>query len=62
MTSEDDETASTNVYELTCTDCAFETTVEGSVFDALDVADSHQDEHGQALTEHFVNFELSERE
>lgn len=58
MTAETGEPTATNTYELSCTDCTFETTAEGSFFAALDVADAHQEEHGDAPTEHFVNVEL----
>lgn len=44
-------------FDLSCTDCSFETTVEGSVTDAFDAADAHQEEHGETPTGHFVNFE-----
>lgn len=56
MTSTVDDTA-TQVFELICTDCAFKATVEGSLFEALSVADSHQEEYGVAAAGHFVNFE-----
>jgi len=54
MTAEP-ETATTRTYELTCTDCQFETVVEGSPFDALDVAESHEQVHGDVQSGHFVN-------
>lgn len=56
MSSGTDETASTETYELTCTDCAFETTVRGSAYEALDVAKEHRDEYRDPSKEHFVNF------
>lgn len=59
MTSETDDRTATTTYELTCNDCPFETTVDGSVLDALDVADSHQEEYGETATEHFVEFEAT---
>lgn len=48
------ETPSNN-FELTCTDCTYETTVEGTFLDALDVANAHEDEHGRTHTDHFVD-------
>lgn len=57
MTSEGDASPEPNTYKLTCTNCAFETTVEGTVYEALDVADTHQDEHGEAASDHFVDLE-----
>lgn len=58
MTSEADEPRITDTYVLACNDCTFETTVEGTAFDALDVADAHQAKHGDSPVEHFVDFEL----
>lgn len=60
MTSEADDSAVSRTYELVCTDCEFGATVDGTVHDALDVADAHQDEHGNRLEDHFVTFKLSE--
>lgn len=51
-----DGTGDTRTFRLRCTDCSFETTVEGDSRDALDVADAHQAEHGEPLADHFVNF------
>lgn len=59
MTSETDEATIASTYTLECTDCAFETTVEGDYRDALDVADTHQQERGDAPTDHFVNLRLN---
>lgn len=58
MTAETNDISTSKTFELTCTDCTFETTVDGSFYDALDVADAHQEEHGVAPTDHFVNFQL----
>jgi hypothetical protein len=58
MTTEADESQPIQTYELACNDCQFETTVDGTVLDALDVADSHQTENGDTPTDHFVDFEL----
>lgn len=55
-TAAGDESTSTGTYDLTCVDCGFETTVEGSVEEVLEVADAHQEKHGDIPTEHFVNF------
>lgn len=60
MTSTTDEPTTAHTYELTCTDCAFETSVEGSFLEALDVADAHQEKHGDPLTKHFVNLKRSD--
>jgi hypothetical protein len=46
----------TSKYELTCTDCSFERTVEG-VDRALDVADAHR---ACAAGRHFVELYLCE--
>lgn len=60
MASEPDETTSPLRYYLTCTNCEFETTVEGSVQDALDIAETHQKKYGEYYTEHFVDLELDD--
>lgn len=60
-TSDADETDAV-AFDLSCTDCSFETTVEGSVSDAFDVADAHQEDHGDTPTGHFVNFERRDGE
>lgn len=59
MTTEATETSTTKKYELTCTDCPFETVVKGSFNDALDIADDHQEKYGEAPANHFVNLELN---
>lgn len=46
----------TTTYRLTCTDCSFEATVEGDVYEALDHADAHQEEYTDHPGNHFVNF------
>lgn len=61
MSSETGDATSTLVYDLTCTDCGYETTVEGSAHDALDVAEAHQEEYGDAYTDHVVDLELTDR-
>lgn len=58
MTSDVDGSVTANTYELRCTDCTFETTVVGSFADAFEVADSHQEGHGERSLEHFVNVRL----
>lgn len=60
MAQSDPETMTTYTYELRCTDCGFETTVEGDTDAALDVAESHQEEYGDDGTDHFVNCEVAE--
>lgn len=57
MSSETEETSSLT-YELSCTDCSYEATVDGSVHDALDTAQAHREEHGSTYGGHFVDFEL----
>lgn len=58
MTFEASESVTSNHYALTCTDCSFETTIEGTVMDAFDVADIHQKRHGHVQPDHFVNILL----
>lgn len=62
MNTRTDETAPTHSYELRCVDCPFETTVEGDVFEVLDAADSHREEHAADGFRHFVEFESEEAE
>lgn len=62
MATDSDESTGEATFELSCTDCPFETTVEGAATDALDVAESHQTKQGEGVTDHFVNFERSDRE
>ncbi len=57
MTINSDESKPTIAFELSCTDCGFETVVEGDIFEALDVANTHQAERGSDPSEHFVNVE-----
>lgn len=61
MSSEVEDPTQTFTYELTCTDCAFEATVDGGVYDALDVAEAHQEKYEDPYAEHFVDFEVSDR-
>lgn len=56
--SQSEEATTANTYSLNCNDCSFETTVEGDVYDALEVTDAHQEEYAVALTDHFVNFRM----
>lgn len=56
--AENQESEATHDYELFCTDCDFEVTVTGTVYDALDVADAHEEKHGDRSMEHFVTFKL----
>ena len=60
MASDASETDSVARYDLSCTDCSFEATVEGGFGDALETADEHQDGSG-AAAEHFVDVELRDR-
>lgn len=48
---------SAHTYELSCTDCLFETTVEGDASDVYDVIDDHQEAYRRSTRNHFVNFE-----
>lgn len=48
-----------HVYELSCCDCSFETTVKGDAFDIYDVIDDHQEDHEESALRHFVNFEAA---
>lgn len=57
MSQESDTATSFPTYDLTCTDCSYEATVVGTVYEALDVADAHQAEHGDPAADHFVNLE-----
>lgn len=57
MSSQTDETAPSNTYEMWCKDCSFETTA-GDVFDALAVCDRHQEAHEDHQSKHFVEFEI----
>lgn len=57
MMSEENDQMSAFSYKLVCTYCSFETTVEGSFLDALDIADNHQEERGAQPSDHFVNVE-----
>jgi hypothetical protein len=52
------EPTTTTTYRLTCTDCSFETTVEGGSYDVLEIADAHQKTYGETFKDHFVNFEI----
>lgn len=58
MASESQNSDPALVYRLSCTDCQFETTVQGDAFDALDEADAHRTETPAG---HFVDFELTGR-
>lgn len=48
------------LYELSCNDCEFQATVDGDLNEALDVANSHQEERGVSKADHFVDFELQD--
>lgn len=58
VTSDPGRTASSITYGLTCTDCGFESTVRGSVYEALYLAKAHRNAHGEPGHEHFVDFRL----
>lgn len=60
MASETSDADTTSTYHLRCTDCVFEATVEADLDEALDVANDHQEGHGETTTDHFVNFVLRE--
>lgn len=60
MSSDTDELTSRNQYELSCADCSFETVLEGTVYDALDVAQEHREEYRNGFEEHFVDLELKQ--
>lgn len=55
-----EETKTANIYKLRCTDCAFETTVEGDAYNALETADAHQEKYRKGFTDHFVNFQIEQ--
>lgn len=56
-----EEPATAKTYRLACTDCEFETTVTGDAFDALDIADAHQEEYERPIGDHFVDFTIESR-
>lgn len=62
MATEADESEASITYELACADCSYEATVTGSVYDALDVAESHQEKREVDSGEHFVNIEAAEQD
>lgn len=59
-TDSEDDVGMVGTFELECNDCSFEAEVEGTVDDALDVADDHREEYGTATATHFVDFERSD--
>lgn len=60
MSPQTDEAASDHRYALSCVECSFQTTVDGDVFDAFDVADTHREACADNASEHFVEFVLDE--
>lgn len=62
MASDTTEADTTALYLLECTDCSFEATVEGDLDDALEIADNHQEGNGVREGDHFVDFELRDRD
>lgn len=57
MASQPDETGPTVTYRLSCVDCEFETTVEGSAAAAIDAARAHRKDESDPG--HFVDFEFT---
>jgi hypothetical protein len=45
----------TTCYELTCTDCSFETVVVGPFPRAIEASEAHRTEHEVTPSTHFVN-------
>lgn len=60
LTSKPAEPTTDGTYKLSCNHCSFETTVEGDCFDALEVADAHQEEYTEHLAAHSVDFTLTD--
>lgn len=42
-------------YELECTDCPFQTTVDGEFDEVFDTIEAHREKQSAGPTEHFVN-------
>lgn len=57
MDTDTDGAGHARSYTLRCVDCAFQTNVEGDVFEVLDTIDRHQEEQSDGVAEHFVEFE-----
>ena len=62
MSSEPEESTPSSTYELTCPDCGFETTVTGTVDDVFAVSDSHRETHSKHYKDHYVDWELKQRD
>lgn len=58
MASDITDADTSGLYELRCNDCEFQATVDGDLNEALDLANSHQEERGETPADHFVDFEL----
>lgn len=57
MASEPEETGAAVTFRLSCSDCEFETTVEGSADAAIDAARAHRRDASDPG--HFVDFEFT---
>lgn len=44
-------------YHLSCTDCAYETTIDGDGHEAIELAWEHQENNGGPSIRHFVEFQ-----
>ena len=55
--SMDDGSNGGRAYELTCTDCAFTTQVQGDVDEIYDVIEGHRERMENSPAEHFVDFQ-----
>lgn len=60
MASDVTDADTTALYELHCNDCSFEATVDGDLNEALEVANTHQEDRGVTPADHFVDFELQD--
>lgn len=60
MPTEAEDPSSANTYKLTCNECEFETTVEGSIYEVLTVAEEHREKQSEPFAEHTVDFRLTD--
>lgn len=58
MASDATNADTTELYRLSCRDCAFEEHFEGDLDGALEVANGHQAGAGITKADHFVNLEV----
>lgn len=58
MASDATNADTTELYWLSCRDCAFEEHFEGDLDGALEVANGHQAGAGITKADHFVNLEV----